>query len=144
MVVQDPHWIELDNFNQSDIFEKQLRDFIKKSGEPSIVLLMLPQERQYKLYKNICYNLNVVTQVLAARTVRKFNLSVATNVLKQINSKLGGDLFHLQFSKELSLKTMLIGIDVCHSGPSSIVGFCASINKTMSQYYSEKINQRRG
>ena len=61
MVVQDPHWIELDNFNQSDIFEKQLRDFIKKSGEPSIVLLMLPQERQYKLYKNICYNLNVVT-----------------------------------------------------------------------------------
>lgn len=72
------------------------------------------------------------------------NLSVATNVLKQINSKLGGDLFHLQFSKELSLKTMLIGIDVCHSGPTSIVGFCASINKNMSQYYSEKINQKRG
>ena len=39
---------------------------------------------------------------------------------------------------------MLIGIDVCHSGPSSIVGFCASINKERSQYYSEKINQKRG
>jgi len=72
------------------------------------------------------------------------NLSVATNILKQINSKLGGDLFNLQFSKELSMKTMLIGIDVCHSGPQSIVGFCASINKNMSQYYSEKINQKRG
>jgi len=42
------------------------------------------------------------------------------------------------------MKTMLIGIDVCHSGPQSIVGFCASINKNMSQYYSEKINQKRG
>jgi hypothetical protein len=72
------------------------------------------------------------------------SLSVATNVLKQINSKLGGDLFNLQFSKELSLNTMLIGIDVCHAGRESIVGFCASINKTMSQYYSEKINQKRG
>lgn len=61
-----------------------------------------------------------------------------------MNSKLGGDLFNIAFSKELSLNTMLIGIDVCHAGPSSIVGFCASINREMSQYYSEKINQKRG
>ena len=73
------------------------------------------------------------------------NISVASNVLKQINSKLGGDLFNLQFAKEISLsKTMLIGIDVCHAGRESIVGFCASVNKNMSQYYSEKINQKRG
>lgn len=56
-----------------------------------------------------------------------------------MNSKLGGDLFNLKFSKEVSPKTMLMGIDVCHSGPSSIVGFCATINKEMSQYYSQKI-----
>jgi len=30
------------------------------------------------------------------------------------------------------MKTMLIGIDVCHAGANSIVGFCASINKEMS------------
>lgn len=56
-----------------------------------------------------------------------------------MNSKLGGDLFNLKFSKEVAPKTMLMGIDVCHSGPSSIVGFCATINKEMSQYYSQKI-----
>ena len=39
---------------------------------------------------------------------------------------------------------MLIGIDVCHSGPNSIVGFCASINETKSQYWSERIIQRKG
>ena len=67
------------------------------------------------------------------------NLSVATNILRQMNSKIGGDLFHLKFAKEIMKNTMLIGMDVCHSGPQSIVGFCASINKEMSQYYSEKI-----
>jgi aubergine-like protein len=39
---------------------------------------------------------------------------------------------------------MLMGIDVCHSGPNSIVGFCASINKDKSQYWSERIVQRKG
>ena len=39
---------------------------------------------------------------------------------------------------------MLIGIDVCHAGPSSVVGFAASTNKEMSQYYSEYIVQRKG
>ena len=43
-----------------------------------------------------------------------------------------------------SMKTMLIGIDVCHSGPSSVVGFSASINPAMTQYYSQYLVQKRG
>jgi hypothetical protein len=31
-----------------------------------------------------------------------------------------------------NMKTMLIGIDVCHAGPQSVVGFAASTNKEMS------------
>lgn len=56
MIVEEPSWIELDNFNQSDIFEKRLREYCKKNGEPSIVMMMLANDRQYKIYKNICYN----------------------------------------------------------------------------------------
>jgi aubergine-like protein len=67
------------------------------------------------------------------------NLSVASNVLRQINSKLGGDLYQLALPKEINPETMLIGIDVCHSGKRSVVGFCASVNKALSQYYSERI-----
>ena len=55
-----------------------------------------------------------------------------------MNSKQGGDLYQLQFPSILNTKrTMLIGIDVCHAGPKSIVGLSASINKEMSQYYSD-------
>lgn len=82
IIVEEPVWFELESFNHSDVFERQLREYCKKSGEPSIVMLMLAQERQYKLYKNICYNQNVISQVIASKTVRKMNLSVASNVLK--------------------------------------------------------------
>ena len=86
----------------------------------------------------------MISQAVAYKTVKKMSLSVATNILKQINSKIGGDLFNLAVADEVSPQTMLIGIDVCHSGPKSIVGFCASINKEMSQYYSEKLVQKKG
>lgn len=85
------------------------------------------------------------SQVVTARNGRSFNLSKATNILRQINSKIGGDLFSLKFPETFEKKrTMLIGIDVCHSGPNSIVGFSASTNKEMSQYYSEHIVQKKG
>ena len=76
--------------------------------------------------------------MITTRNGFKFSLSKATNILRQINSKAGGDLYYLKFPESLASKrTMLIGIDVCHAGPQSIVGFCATINKEMSQYYSE-------
>ena len=41
-------------------------------------------------------------------------------------------------------RTMLIGIDVCHSGPNSVVGVAASTNAELSQYYSEYLVQKKG
>ena len=60
-----------------------------------------------------------------------------------MNSKMGGDLFNISFPKELLPKTMIMGVDVCHQGSNSIVGFCASINKEMSQYHSQKLFQKK-
>ena len=72
-------------------------------------------------------------------------MSKASNILRQINSKIEGDLFYLKFPEAMdNMRTMLIGIDVCHAGPSSVVGFTASTNKEMSQYYSEHLVQRKG
>jgi len=62
-----------------------------------------------------------------------------------MNSKSGGDLFTMQFPTVLNgMRTMLIGIDVCHSGRKSVVGFAASTNKYMSQYFSDYIVQQKG
>mmetsp|Transcript_8381 Transcript_8381/g.11013 ORF Transcript_8381/g.11013 Transcript_8381/m.11013 type:complete len:160 (-) Transcript_8381:372-851(-) len=38
-------------------------------------------------------------------------------------------------------QTMLVGIDVCHDGPKSIVGFCATMNSNFSKYHSSTFYQ---
>lgn len=58
--------------------------------------------------------------------------------MRQINSKVGGDLYNMKMPDAMTnMKTMLIGIDVCHAGPTSVVGFSASTNPEMTQYYSQ-------
>lgn len=112
---------------------------------PKILVSILHNENNYKAYKDLCNVYQLPSQNITTRICRPFNLSKASNILRQINSKIGGDLFHLKFPEKMdNMRTMLIGIDVCHSGGNSIVGFSASINPEMSQYYSDFIVQKKG
>lgn len=96
--------------------------------------MVLSSELSYNNFKNICYDKNCISQVAVYKTLsgKKGGISVVSNILRQINSKLGGDLYNIQFPKDMPSHTMLLGIDVCHQGPKSIVGFCATINKELS------------
>lgn len=81
-----------------------------------------------------------MSQVILKMTAKKMNLSVASNIMKQINSKLGGDSVRMKFPAFMKKeRVMVIGIDVCHAGKKSVVGFCASTNSTCTQYYSDII-----
>ena len=97
------------------------------------------------MVKEVMHHFRLPSQVITTRNALKFNLSKATNILRQINSKVGGDLYTLQFPKKMqSMRPLLIGIDVCHAGPRSIVGFSASINSDLSQYFSDYLIQGKG
>lgn len=82
IVVEEPSWIELSSFNETDTFERELKQFIRNNGEPSIALIVLSYERYYRAVKNVCYANNIVSQCIAFKTAKKMNLSVATNVLR--------------------------------------------------------------
>lgn len=112
---------------------------------PTMVVVILDREKNYKMYKELFQEYKIPSQVITSRNAFSFNASKASNILRQINSKIGGDLFNLKFPEVMdSMRTMLIGIDVCHSGPNSVVGLACSINKEMSQYYSEYLVQKKG
>jgi hypothetical protein len=112
----------------------------KKFRHPRIVVILLRDERNYTGYKELMQKFRMPSQVITRQNAFKFNLSKASNILRQINSKMGGDLYTLKFPQKMdNLRTMLIGLDVCHAGSKSVVGFSASINKEMSQYYSDYI-----
>ena len=64
-------------------------------------------------------------------------MQLASELLKQLSAKAGGDLYHITLPKLKYKHTMLVGMDVCHYGYKSIVGFCATLNSNFSKYYSQ-------
>ena len=105
-------------------------------------MIILDRKTDYAKYKSIFTRENVMTQVITKYIARKINLSVATNVMKQINSKMGGESIRIKYPDFMTKKkVMVIGIDVCHAGKKSVVGFVATNNESCTSAYSDIIIQ---
>ena len=98
----------------------------------------LRQEHFYTALKNKINSDNpIISQFVTSKTIDKDNDRIYMNIVRQINAKLGGDLWRMNFGKEISKKTMLVGIDVCHKGKQSIIGFVATYDPFMCKYYTQ-------
>jgi len=114
----------------------------RKTKDLYFFLIIMPdsikQEHLYTALKNkINTDSPVISQFVSSKTIQKYNDRIYINILRQINAKLGGDLWRLNFGSEISRKTMLVGIDVCHKGKQSIIGFCATYDEHMCKYYTQ-------
>lgn len=148
--VQEPYWIYPENETQTEQLEDWLLEYMvgeksKNFRFPTIVVVLLSRERSYPDHKLIFDKYQMPSQCITLRNAKSFNASKASNIIRQMNSKCRGDLFHMKFPDVVEkAKTMLIGIDVCHAGRQSVVGFAASTNDTMSQYYSDYLLVPKG
>ena len=79
----------------------------------------------------------VISQFVANRTIAKDNDRIFLNIIRQMNAKFGGDLWRMSFGDEISNQTMLVGIDVCHKGKQSTIGFCATYDPNLCKYYAQ-------
>lgn len=88
---------------------------------------------------------NIMSQMITMSTARKINLSHASNIMKQVNTKTGGESIRVKLPELIKVeKVMVIGIDVCHAGRNSVVGFAATINPDLTKYFSKFIVQKKG
>jgi aubergine-like protein len=72
------------------------------------------------------------------------NMSVASNIMKQINSKLGGESVRVKLPSFMAeSRTMIVGIDVCHASKNSVVGVVASTNPHATAFYQDIIIQAK-
>ena len=93
--------------------------------------MVLERRTDYPALKKVFSGMDIMSQMILKQTARKINLSVASNIMKQINSKIGGESVRMKMPEFMhSNKVMVIGIDVCHAGKKSVVGFCASKNQS--------------
>ena len=82
-----PYFIEVDN--ERDYTEVKLKLIrYMMSGEngvfrhPDIALVVLQQEDNYAMYKQLFHEFRIPSQMVTVRTGRRFNLSIASNILR--------------------------------------------------------------
>ena len=81
--VEEPNWIEIDRGDDFYGAEMQIKALIDNKKRPTIILVMLGNERYYKTYKSLCYNNNIISQCVRYQNFgRGLNLSVASNILR--------------------------------------------------------------
>lgn len=127
-------------------YDKKVMPVIKASNgtikhSQFIFLVIMPDHSNHQdFYSYIKNKINcdapVISQFVANRTIAKDNDRIFLNIIRQMNAKFGGDLWRMQFGPEISEKTMLVGIDVCHKGKQSTIGFCATYDTHMCKYYA--------
>jgi aubergine len=129
----------------------ELRRILLEQITPDIQLVMLftPQKdskRSYQILKNITATQRpCITQVVKSETMRKRQsvVAIVTRVIMQISAKLLGPLWHINLDSPqtpmMAEPTMIVGIDTFESKEyprRSVIGFVASIDAYVSQYFS--------
>ncbi len=97
-------------------------------------------------YANLKNRINaespVISQFLTNRVINMDNERIWINIIRQINAKLGGDLWRMSFNENISPHSIVFGIDVCHKGHQSVVGFVSSYDRYLCKYFTQAQPQR--
>ena len=136
-LVQTPDIRDFDNYQNA------VKDVIlefERSKRKLFAIFINDKQKDYTRIKQMVSRHNVLSQVILKFRARKMNLSVASNIMKQINTKVGGTSIKMRMPSFMTKnQVMVIGIDVCHAGGESIVGFTATTDDLFTQYYSNII-----
>ncbi len=144
VTIKEPEWVEF-NFMDLEAVEKSLKTRLQSKTGFQFIFALLSDRRQYKEVKRVLDIAHgIVSQCAVALYKRMTSMAFASGILRQINAKLGGDLYTVELPKEIPLNTMFVGIDVCHCGRSSVVGFYANCYTSLAHCYCETAVQKKG
>ncbi|XP_048186573.1 piwi-like protein 2 isoform X1 [Perognathus longimembris pacificus] len=145
MRISPPAWVELKD-DRIETYIRTIQSMLGVEGKLQMVVCIIMGTRDdlYGAIKKLCcVQSPVPSQVINVRTIGQPTRlrSVAQKILLQINCKLGGELWGVDIPLK---KLMVIGMDVYHDpsrGMRSVVGFVASINLTLTKWYSRVVFQ---
>uniref|UniRef100_A0AAX7UJV0 Piwi-like protein 1 n=1 Tax=Astatotilapia calliptera TaxID=8154 RepID=A0AAX7UJV0_ASTCA len=116
-------------------------------GKPVVVVLPNNRKDKYDSVKKfLCVDCPTPSQCVVARTLSRPQalMTIATKIALQMACKMGGELW----SVEIPLKQlMIVGIDCYHdtaAGKRSIGALVASLNQSMSRWFSKCVLQHKG
>ncbi|XP_077570635.1 piwi-like protein 1 [Stigmatopora nigra] len=145
IALQDPVIIEYEDHQESLL--RTLQKNVRKDTQMVVVILSSSRKDKYdSVKKYLCVDCPTPSQCALARTLSRPQalMTVATKIALQMSAKIGGELW----SVEIPLKQlMIVGIDCYHdtaSGKRSVGALVASLNQSLSRWYSKVKLQARG
>ncbi|CAD8158161.1 unnamed protein product [Paramecium octaurelia] len=149
--ISPPRKIVMNNLDPAAWSQALLNNF-NTNGKPQIVVSILDRHEDSKLYNELKKFLisvqGVLHQNVAIQTVdsKKFS-KIAQQIVKQVHSKIGKQLWNIQKITEISERIMIIGIDVYHktlANNKSCVGFNAQFGQQSEKHFTKTIIVEKG
>jgi hypothetical protein len=131
--IDEPQWVEVPGNKANDFINA-----IKASINPKntkIIVVIIPRPEEKKAVKAFLDKGGIPSQFITAFKAGKMNMSVATNVVKQMNAKTQSDLYRINLPSFKN--TMLVGVDVIMNGSSKLIGCSATNSNTLTQCYTK-------
>ncbi|XP_074155674.1 piwi-like protein 1 isoform X2 [Sminthopsis crassicaudata] len=121
----------------------------KLTKQIQIVVCLLPNNKKEKydaIKRLLCVDFPIPSQCIVAETLNKRHIlmAVVTKLVLQMNCKMGGHLWKISIPFK---DAMFIGIDCYHdisSGHDSAAGFVASLDASLTKWYSHCALQKAG
>jgi len=133
--------------DRTETYVREMRKIL--DPQVQLVLMVVPAQKsdRYAAIKKLCcIESPVPSQVVCLKTIsnEKRLSAVAQKIALQINCKLGGELWACKTPLK---QLMVVGIDVYHDKSrkmGSIAGVVASLNDSLSRYFSTVAIQKQG
>lgn len=140
--VSNPREEEIRDFH-GDSFAKVLDNLDPKT---QIVVVLLPRDDSatYSKVKSKCVEKGIVSQMVVAQKYAHAKLSMTTNILLQIQSKIGAELWNVNIPMS---KVMIVGIEITHhqrKKGDSVGALVATLNSTFTKYFTKTLFAKGG
>ena len=138
--ISEPEWVEMnDKSNNAEDWTETVNDYMKKNKYQFVLFFLDRNDFIYKnLKKHSLSQKGYISQVVKTFSIRKNTLSVCSKILIQLNNKLGGETYRVDFKKIINkLNIMAVGVDSSHiPGKRTGVAMTATINNNFTEMYN--------
>ena len=114
LTIEEPHWIEMKNYSRCQDWIDSAGNYMNSEYNYKFIIFLL--DKNYFIYPklkqhSLCTN-GYVSQVIKVKSLKKNAMNVCSKVLLQINAKLRGVNYKIEFDQNIKdKKLMVIGVD---------------------------------
>jgi hypothetical protein len=139
--ISEPEWVEMNDgtYNSFD-WTETVNDYRKKFQYQFVLFFLDRNDKIYKdLKKHSLTEKGYISQVVKVFSVKKNTLSVCSKILIQLNNKLGGETYKVNFGNYLNkLNIMAVGVDSSHIPKRTGVAMVATVNNSFTEMFNSE------